>query len=300
MTNINNLNCVVVGTNNIGLGLTKCLLSHKVNVVLTDRDHDKPKKLAAKLGLNVEVKPMLNSILSADVVILAADDKKIESLCKSLSINLQQGCVVAHCSEELDSSILESAASKKGVSTCSLTLFNNFTTVDESIKALGYKFHRTYAYSEGDRQALDIINPLFEKLGFQTVEITTTSKPIVNAASTFAKDCLTTLMEISMATAEAANLDRTVFWRSLKPITKAALLNIDNNSSEPILNGPIAAGDTESVAKHLNVLKSVSPKLANVYAELGTQSLSFAIKRKDLDSKTIAKMHKVLKATREE
>ena len=297
MSIIDHINITVVGTSHIGLALTKCLLSHDANVVLTGRDISRVKQQAAELELEVDIQPTLNAVINADLIFLAVPDDKIEAQCRRLSINLKKGSTVVHFANALDSTVLRKTTNKIGVHSASLYVLNTFATLEESLKALSYKFHRTYVYSEGDKQALKVVNHLLEELDFLPVTIKRADKPALQAATTMAEDYLSVLMEMSITTAETAHIDRKTFWHSLQPLIKNVLFKIENNDSLSVLNSPVANGDDITVNQHLACLQAVSPILASTYATLGKQALSLSMKYKKLDHEHLLKVHNLLDNT---
>lgn len=294
MKNIAGTNVAIIGVDDLGLALAQSLHKRKANVTLSGRDYLQVSKQVSELKLPVAVQPMLNAVIDADVILLAAPDSQIGSLCNSLSINFKQGSVVAHFSSVLDSSDLESAHRKKGVHTCSLHPLNIYSGLEETMRIFGNRFHRTYLYGEGDKEALEITDTIFKELGFLPVEISRKAKPKYHAACVIARDYLTVLLQSSIDTAVSAGIDRNTFWLSLQPLVKATLLSISTKGAEQTLSGPITTGDIETLEKHLNILEDVSSSLPMTYADIGKQALSLIVKNSGMDRETILKIHSVL------
>ena len=136
---------------------------------------------------------------------------------------------------------------------------------------------------------------MFESVGFHTACISSAAKPLYHAACVFACNYLTVLMELSLATAEAAPLDRQTYWRALQPLISSTINNIEEGDTSNALSGPIARGDEDTVSKHANHLQQVSASIAHSYLDLGRHALSLAIQKDQLSSAQISALRRVLK-----
>lgn len=284
-------NISIIGAGNLGVGLAQLFLKNNYPVILGSRDPE------AKLRILNDLLPSLNSELvvrmpevavqTADITLLTVPDDYIESVCASLAKEFKSGSVVAHCSGALDSQSL-SSAKELGCNTCSLHPLNTFPSITSAIDTLSTIEHKTYIYCEGESKTLDSLLPHFEFIGFNAFIVKQQDKPLYHAACVFASNYLTTLMDISMQTAEAAKIDRQQFWKSLQPLINTTLNNISKEGTSNALSGPIARGDNKTVAKHLYLLGK--HKHSSIYADLGKQTLELAIKRGELDQEAIEEL----------
>ena len=108
-------NIAVVGAEDFGLAIAQSFQKQKATVSLTGPNTTLITEKAKKLNIRTDVQPMLNAVVSADLVLLALPEAEIESTCKILAINLKKGAVIAHFSKVLDSTALDSAHKKPGV-----------------------------------------------------------------------------------------------------------------------------------------------------------------------------------------
>lgn len=294
MNNVADINVTIVGVDDFGLAIAQNLHKRKANVTLTGRDYQQVNKRVDDLALPVAVQPMLNAVIDADLILLAAPDAEIASLCKSLSINFKSGSVVAHFSSKLDSSELGFARRNTGVHTCSLHPLSIYSSLEDTMRIFGNRFHRTPLYSEGSRIALKLTDSVFKELGFLPVEITREAKPSYHAACVIARDYVAVLLHSSIETAALAGINKDTFWNSLQSLVKSTLLAVDSKGAEQTLNGPITTGDVETLEQHLKLLEKVSSSLPLTYADLGKQALSLIVKNSGMDRETVLKIHSVL------
>ena len=288
----------IVGAGNVGLGLAQLFVNNGFPVHLGSRNPRRAQKLVTKHlqsgGALLTVTSPEQAVRHADITVLAVSDDAIAAVCEALAGDFKAASVVAHCSGALDSRELQSAR-LQNCEVCSLHPLNTFPNIDASLKLLASTRHNTYLFCEGDKQALKTGMEVFGQIGFRCVEVNRKSKVLYHAACVFACNYLTALMEVSLQTAEAADLDREMFWQALQPLIESSLTNIAEHGTTESLSGPIARGDDATVDKHIHALKSVSADLQLTYADLGSHALRLARQRGQLDAKQIAAMQIALK-----
>lgn len=283
----------IVGAGKVGVSLAQSFRRNGYPVTLASRT---PKKTAQRLKLTeLIINTSEQAVKNADITLLAVTDQAVESVCNSLTSHYKPGSIVAHCSGAMDSQAL-SVATRQGCLTCSVHPLNTFPNLPAAMRLMANNAHNTYLYSEGDKKALQIILPHFKILGFHPVEISTQAKPLYHAACVFACNYLTTLMDISLQTAEAADLDRGVFWQAVQPLIQATLTNISQDGTAAALSGPIARGDHTTVKTHLSELDAVSDEVRNMYATMAIQTVKLAAQNNQLDAKTIDQLMALLKS----
>ena len=214
-------------------------------------------------------------------MLLCVPDSVIESCCQSFSGLFCGTEIVAHCSGALASDILNSAK-QQGCLTASAHPFNTFPNLEASLTVL-QNHHNTYLYCEGDTVALSTIQRVFKQIGFNPKSMEAQNKALYHAACVFASNYLTVLMDMSLQTAHAANIDQQDFLEACQPIIKATLLNLENHSTEAALSGPLARGDLKTVNQHIAALSSESPDLAKAYGLFADYAVTM------LERKVIAK-----------
>ena len=261
----------IVGAGNVGFALAYAFanLGHAVSLISRNKQ-DAQERLSEALSAKSLDQPASLSLHEypekfegQHFILLTVPDGKIKSTCEAIADGLSGDEVVLHCSGALDSSLLVSAKAK-GCPIASAHPLNTFPNLSAALNALDPD-HGTYLYCEGDISATDRIKPLFEDAGFRTADIDASSKTLYHAACVFACNYLTVLMDMSLETAKAADLDPEDFWQACQPIIKATLLNLDRHTTADALSGPVARGDMETVERHLQELHDKAPELAATY-----------------------------------
>ena len=256
----------ILGAGNVGSALALCLGNRNYSVALISRDREQAVNRFSKALLATGLKHPQDypvSFEQTDLVLLCVPDSAIESTCASIAEKLSGKEVVAHCSGALDSSVL-SSAKKRGCLTASAHPFNTFPNLNTSLATLA-DGHNSYLYCEGDEAALSMILNIFNQVGFTAKTIETKNKVLYHAACVFASNYLTVLMDMSLQTAQAANIDQREFLTACQPIIKATLRNLDTQPTELALSGPLARGDMATVDQHIQALSSEAPELAKAY-----------------------------------
>lgn len=300
MPSTQKLSIAIIGLGNVGLALSQLFKKHDCNgqkyqLIAAGRNVEDSITKLQNFGIDIQVTTTDEAIRRADLCLLTVKDSEIQSLCESHSNKFKTGSVVAHCSGTLDSEILASAKQHSGALICSMHPLNTFPTHKAAIDTLDNPQHNTYLYTEGDQKALDICDPLFSDLGFNSVRISRDAKPLYHAACVFASNYLVSLIDASLATAEAAGIDREQFTRSIMPLAQATLSNIEQIGSVGALSGPIARGDADTVATHIEMLSNLDPSLHASYLNLGRRTLEVAIAKADLSESSIQKLKQALR-----
>ncbi len=273
-------NVVIIGEGKVGRALTQLLELNRNPVELVGRslsDQDA-------------------AVKCADIVLLCVNDGAIQAVCQQIAPSLKSESIVSHCSAALDSEIL-AAAKDANCHVASTHPLNTFPSIEAALKTFSSTAHQSYLYAEGDAQALPPLLSLFETLGFNTNTITREAKPLYHVACVFACNYLSSLMELSMRSAEAAGLARDLFWDSIQPIIYATLRNIDENGAAKSLSGPIARGDTGTIRSHLKALNSAPDAIKVSYSDLGIHALTLAIESGELDTQKAATIKELLRGT---
>ena len=261
----------IVGAGNVGSALAFCLGNQNYSVELISRNKEQATNRISNALLatglkhpsSLKIRDYPASFEQTDLVLLCVPDSAIGPTCESLAKKFSGKEIVAHCSGALESSVLDSAK-QRGCLTASAHPFNTFPNLNNSLEVLADE-HNSYLYCEGDEAALSKIVAIFKQVGFTTTIIEAQSKILYHAACVFASNYLTVLMDMSLQTAQAAKIDQREFLTACQPIIKATLGNLDTQSTETALSGPLARGDMSTVNQHIKALSSEAPQLAKAY-----------------------------------
>lgn len=234
----------------------------------------------------------------AELILLAVPDNAIQDTAQHLfdddsnralqsgTIRSGTGTILAHCSGALTSAVLPTIA---GIRHCSLHPLNSFPNRQQGLATLSTPQHGTALVCEGDASALAELEPVFSALGFHSQVIAEDSKPLYHAAAVLICNYLTVLMDAGLRTSALAGLDAKQFWLSVQPLITSTLSNLEGvsvdatglSTSHKYLSGPIARGDVETVAKHLQLLNENAPEIAAIYQAMGSAALHLVEQRDD-------------------
>lgn len=269
----------IIGAGSLGTALACLMVQLGHPVTLGSRDLTRCKKDLANLLGPAAPQPSVadpcSAITDGDLVLLTVPDDVIESVCIEIAEQLVDTNTVVHFSGALDSDVL-ATAQLRGCAVGSLHPLNSFPNPSAALTTLSNPNHQTSLYWEGDAALAERVLPLFKTLGFSPCPISKSAKPLYHAACVMACNLLTALMEVSLQAAASANLDREQFWLAIQPLVQTTLSNISSTGTAQALSGPIARGDTETVAKQLKSLAMHAPDLLGVYRGLSTHACKLA------------------------
>jgi predicted short-subunit dehydrogenase-like oxidoreductase (DUF2520 family) len=282
----------VVGAGRVGRTLAS-LWSEKhtfeVREVL-DGNLDGARAAVAFIGNGVAVEA-IESMHPADVWMITTPDREIVSSVQRLSTAglLRPNDIVFHCSGSLPSSDLAFAAAH-GARVASVHPLKTFADPREAVRT----FVGTHCAAEGERAALDVLVPAFERIGGRVAQIDPQYKTIYHAASVIVCNYLTALLETGLRCYERTGLDRATATRMMEPIVRETLDNVLELGTVKALTGPIARGDDAVVAKHLDALDAWDPHVGSMYRELGKVALKLARERAEADEDALRRIEALL------
>lgn len=227
----------------------------------------------------------------AAVWMLTPPDGEIIPGCEALARSglLCSGDIVFHCSGALTSAEL-AAASAAGARVASVHPLKTFADPDAAMLT----FAGTYCAYEGERPALDVLQPAFEGIGARMCAIDPRFKPIYHAASVMVCNYLVALLETGLLSYEKSGLDRDTAMRMMEPLVRETIDNTFRLGTAHALTGPIARGDHEVVTRHIDALAAWDPRLATIYRVLGVVALNLARERGGVASETLAQLERLL------
>ena len=209
----------------------------------------------------------------ADIWMLTPPDDKIVPCCEAISGCgvLKRGDIVFHCSGSMPSSDLK-AAIAVGACVASAHPLKSFADPRDAVRT----FTGTYCAVEGDRAALEVIQPAFERIGAVVTKIDPRFKSIYHAASVMVCNYLVALLETGLRAYEKSGLQRDTAMRMMEPLVRETVDNAFKLGTVKALTGPIARGDDAVVARHLEALAAWDVRTAAIYRGLGAVALELA------------------------
>lgn len=264
----------IAGCGTVGTAVGKLLASAGYSITgVSARSIETATKAAKIIGAKRFSDRTWDISRGAGVVFITTPDDAIQSTCMAIAEHkgFDSKSVVIHCSGALSSEILLSAR-KCGAVVASLHPLQSFATVAQAETLMPGAFCAV----EGDAAALPVVRKLVTDIGGVLMEITPGAKILYHAAAVAASNYLVTVMHLALELDRAAGMPPDVSFRALLPLIKGTLGNIGAKGIPEALTGPIARGDVETVAAHLETIKERVPSLLTLYRTLGLCTVDLA------------------------
>lgn len=213
----------------------------------------------------------------ADVTLLGVPDDQIAAACAALAARglLGADSIVFHCSGALSSAAL-SAAVACGAAVASLHPVRSFADAE----AVAQQFAGTFCGVEGDARALQLLQPALLAIGARPVALDAGAKTLYHAASVFACNYLTTIIDTALRAYSAAGIEPELARQIAQPLVAETLANIFRLGPEQALTGPIARGDLATVAKQQAAVAAWDGAAGTLYEALAEATQQLAHRRR--------------------
>ena len=226
---------------------------------------------------------------AADFVFITTPDDVIPRVVSRVKWRKRQNIV--HCSGADSIEILE-PAKKRGARVGGFHPLQTFAGIDQAIDNIPGS---TFAI-ESDEPLLATLKDMAKALGGEWIRLKSKDKVAYHAAAVFACNYLVTLVKLSTDLWETFRIPPDKATKALLPLLRGTLNNIEKLGIPQCLTGPVARGDTGTVAKHLKTLHKKAPDLMAPYTELGRQTIPIALAKGKIDKKRSRELEKILKA----
>lgn len=230
---------------------------------------------------------------AGDIVFVTTDDESIADVVDVVAAEggFRPGQLVVHMSGALSLSAL-APAQKEGALIGCIHPLQSFALVEGAQERMRGS---VFGLTSGSPEAGTLLKALVEALGGSFVEVADEDKPLYHAAAVLASNYLVAIEDAAIRLLAQTGLDERTALRSLLPLARATLDNIESLGTTAALTGPIARGDHETVQSHLHALGRLSADELRLYRALGSCTLALAERRGDLDDETIAKLRESLR-----
>ncbi len=281
----------------IGLGKVGSAVGHLLGLsgyeirAVADRSADALKAGAGYTGGEGFLDPVPAS-LSADCIIITTPDDFIESVCDEISKGggVKPGKRVVHMSGAGGLDLLKSAR-ESGAGVASIHPLQSFADVEGAIKSIpGSVFGIT---AEGEMRDWSV--RVVKDLGGIPFSVSEADKPLYHAAACMASNYLVTLMSTVEAIYQRLGMNADEAMKSVWPLVKGTMKNMENRGIEKSLTGPIARGDIGTIRGHLKILKNNMPELLDLYCEMGLFAVDIGIRNNTLSVEKAEEIKSVLK-----
>jgi len=255
----------LIGAGHVGRALGRLFAAHgafTVQDVLT-RSAQGAEEAVAFIGAGRACSDVAQ-MRPAQVWMLAVGDDAIGPACAALAASQPLlGALVFHCSGAKASNEL-AAARAAGAFVASVHPVRSFADPG----AVAASFTGTWCGVEGDPDALAPLEPAFNAIGAQLVQIDPAAKTVYHAAAVFASNYLVTVLDAALRAYAAAGVPPDVARELARPLASEALANVFRIGPEAALSGPVARGDFATVARQQEAVTRWDPDTGRLYAAL--------------------------------
>ena len=280
----------IIGVGGLGHSLAKALSAADIPVKsIFNRTTDDAKKLADDLYIRISGSFPSADYELGDLIFITVSDSAIEKVVRQLadvSADFSHKTIV-HCSGNESATLLQ-PIKKKGGLIASFHPLQTFTA-----QSGPSDFNDIYFSLQGDKSAFPQLKEIASQMGAYTLEVSKEQKSHLHAAAVIASNYLNTLLDAAVATATVSGLSKEKAKQALFPLIKTSLKNIESQSFEEALTGPIKRGDWETVEHHLHLLDD-QPELLAIYQIMGKRTIKLARKSQKIDSDTAKKLYRLL------
>lgn len=233
-------------------------------------------------GGAVAATSLSEAVQAADLILLAVPDRSIPELAAQLADLNLKGKLAAHCCGALPASILAPLAAKE----CEIGTLHPIQSfpplIPDDVAELPPQrshFAGIAAGIEATDSGFPKLKSLAHRLGCTPLRLSgdPTQRALYHAAAVVASNAMVGLLDFAMDLMEMAGVDRSEGRIALMPLMGGTLANLVSHSPGEALTGPVARGDGETVARHLDAL-AADPALQALYSNLSARLLLLAVK----------------------
>jgi len=259
----------VVSAGRVGAVLGAALAAAGHHVVATSGVSRASVRRASELLPDVPLLPPDETVTLADLALLAVPDDVLPGLVRGLAAAgcFRPGQIVVHTSGAHGVEVLAPAA-EHGVLPLALHPVMTFTGRSEDVQRLAACCFGVTAGVD-DEAAWSVGEALVVEMTGEPVRVPEAVRPLYHAGLAHGANHLVTLVRDCADLLSRAGVKDPE--RLLGPLLSAALDNALRHGDRA-LTGPVARGDTGTVATHLEVLGDADPDLARTYRELAVRT----------------------------
>lgn len=234
----------------------------------------------------------METAVPADLWMIATPDSQIEAAYQALLASgaVHGGAVVFHCSGSTSSSVL--APAQENISVASVHPVHSFANPQQSLET----FSGSHCAIEGQAEAVAQLQPLFKSIGALPFAIDSQQKALYHSATVMACNYLVSLLDTSQQMLTAAGADNS-HGNILGSLIRQTLDNYLSTDATAALTGPIARGDSATVANHLQAFNGheQADLWHQVYSALGNATLPISQRQGQASEKQLQQIEQLLK-----
>jgi predicted short-subunit dehydrogenase-like oxidoreductase (DUF2520 family) len=286
----------LVGAGAVGTALARRLAERGVPVqAILSRDPADAQALAERVGAPVAAKAWSALPSTVRLVLLCVPDDALAAVAGALAdvAHPWETTLVGHTAGGQTADVLAPLV-REGAATLSFHPLQTFTP-DTSPDA----FDDIVIGIEGDPEAVAAGTALARTLGARPVVLSARGKALYHCAAALASNGLVALMAVVEELLAAADVEGEEASAAalMAPLVEQTWAHLQSAPPEGALTGPVARGDEDTVAAHLDALRDHAPHLLPLYAALSTEMVRVAVRGGQLDGTTAEDVLRMLQKT---
>jgi predicted short-subunit dehydrogenase-like oxidoreductase (DUF2520 family) len=291
----------IIGAGRLGgaIGRLLSLAGYRI-VAVTARTRRSAAAAAQFIGTGEPMTDVAAAARGAATVLICTPDRSIRAVCERIARGdaLLANALVVHTSGANSLELLD-AARVAGARRAVIHPLQSVPSRERGVANLPGSFFRI----EADRGALLRVRALVRALGGRELALPhwrsdPESAAIYHAGAVAASNYLVTLLDFAVRHLQALGAERRQALKALVPLARGTLANIERLGIPAALTGPIARGDTQTVAGHVAALRQRAPELLELYAQLARRTIPLARERGGLSVRASEKMSRIVRQCR--
>lgn len=262
----------VISAGRVGTALGVALERAEHVVVACSAISEEARQRAQRRLPDSLILPAPDVAADAELLLLAVPDTELAGIVSGLAATgaVRAGTIVVHTSGATGISVL-APLTEQGCLPLAIHPAMTFTGSDEDIDRLS---ESCFGITAADEIGFAIAEALTLEIGAEPFRVEESARTLYHAALCHGGNHVVTVIDDALAALRAAlpgRLGSTVAddpdgiaERVLGPLVRAALANTLRDG-RAALTGPVARGDSATLARHLRALSAVNPDLAEAY-----------------------------------
>jgi predicted short-subunit dehydrogenase-like oxidoreductase (DUF2520 family) len=249
------------------------------------------------IGAGEPTTDLARAVAGADIVLITTPDREIRaaSECIARGGGLRPGALVVHASGAQTRDLL-AAAREAGAVRAVIHPLQSIPSREQGVLNVPGSFFRIEADPGALRRARALVRALGgRELALPRWKSDPESAALYHAGAVAASNYLVTLLDFAVRHLGALGADRRQALKALLPLAQGTLANVERLGIPQALTGPIARGDTPTVAGHLAALRSRAPELVELYRLLARQTVPLARERGGLTERGAEELLRVVR-----
>ncbi|MFT4605116.1 MAG: putative short-subunit dehydrogenase-like oxidoreductase (DUF2520 family) [Rhodothermales bacterium] len=217
---------------------------------------------------------------ASDLVLIAVPDRQIAQAALDLVLTEVDWTkkTVVHTSGAYAADVL-SALRGAGARTASMHPLQSFPGPAQPDALKG-----AFVTVEGNTQAVNLMRKVFETAGSRVVAVSAADKVAIHAAASVISNFTVTVASIAREILQTTRLGEQEVVGMLQPLLEGTVANIRERGPDLALSGPVARGDSDTVARHVQMLSDRAPHLITAYVAIVTETVRIARRTARLSS----------------